>query len=123
MVFRVEVKERIGEERSFTQAIRAALQDVPGVAKGSGRQIGMGGMFKILGGTSKMHVQPDWSTIDKRSPGYYDTDKEEVVGPFLQFYTGVGQSPLTCVATLWSHDPTGGELGLRPSGEHTHCFR
>ena len=70
MVFRVEVKERIGEERSFTQAIRAALQDVPGVAKGSGRQIGMGGMFKILGGTSKMHVQPDWSTIDKRSPGY-----------------------------------------------------
>ena len=41
------------------------------------------------------------------------------VKDFLQFYEPVGPK-LQCYTVLWTGDPTGGELNLRESGEHTH---
>ena len=38
---------------------------------------------------------------------------------FLQFYEPVGPN-LQCYSVLWTGDPTGGNLNLRESGEHTH---
>ena len=38
---------------------------------------------------------------------------------FLQFYEPVGPK-LQCYSVLWTGDPTGGNLDLRESGEHTH---
>ena len=38
---------------------------------------------------------------------------------FLQFYESVGPK-LQCYSVLWTGDPTGGNLNLRESGEHTH---
>ena len=38
---------------------------------------------------------------------------------FLQFYEPVGPE-LQCYSVLWTGDPTGGNLNLRESGEHTH---
>ena len=38
---------------------------------------------------------------------------------FLQFYEPVGPN-LQCYSVLWTGDPTGGQLDLRESGEHTH---
>ena len=41
------------------------------------------------------------------------------VKDFLQFYEPVGPK-LQCYTVLWTGDPTGGNLNLRESGEHTH---
>ena len=41
------------------------------------------------------------------------------VKDFLQFYQPVGPD-LQCYSVLWTGDPTGGNLNLRDSGEHTH---
>lgn len=120
-VLRIEVRGRTGNEKSFSQAIRSALSSIPGVQAGSGRQVGMGGMFRILGGSVKTHVQPDWDVIDRDSPNYFDSKLNKVVKPFLKFFEGL-EAELVCAAALWTGDPTGGKLNLRSSGEHTHCF-
>jgi len=41
------------------------------------------------------------------------------VKDFLQFYEPVGPE-LQGYSILWTGDPTGGDLNLRESGEHTH---
>merc|ERR1719424_2509766 len=56
--------------------------------------------------------------------GYYDVEEMKCTKPFLQFYEGAtAMGPdLVCMTTIWSEDPTGGAMHLRPSGEHTHFY-
>eukprot|EP00939_MAST-03C_sp_MAST-3C-sp1_P000206 g206.t1 len=123
VVLRVEVKRRVGEIGSFTQALREALRmhlkDDGGDE--SSRQTGLGGVFQILDGAVKTHVQPDWNAMPA---GYFDVESSRAVKSFLHFFETVHASasrPLICASTLWTGDPTGGDLHLRASGDHTHC--
>ena len=113
-VIRIDVSTRIGEQPSLTQAIRNSLRPIAD----SHGHVGMGGMFKVLSGSIRSHVMPDYNCIGF---DYYDKDRERVVREFLQFYEHMGPD-LLCFSTLWTGDPTGGDLNLRPSGEHTHFF-
>ena len=111
-VIRIDVRTRTGEQSSLPQAIRDSLRPI---TRSQGH-IGMGGFFKVLGGRVRSHVMPDYGCIGF---DYYDTGRERVVRDFLQFYEHMGPD-LLCFSTLWTDDPTGGDLHLRPSGEHTH---
>ena len=113
-VIRVEVKTRTGEQASLTQAIRDGLR----LITGENGHIGMGGIFKIQDGQVRSHVMPDYDCIDFV---YYNTSQEKVMCDFLQFYEHMGPD-LLCFCTLWTSDPTGGDLNLRSSGEHTHFY-
>ena len=121
-VLKVSVERRTGSERSFTQALRKSLQAHPEIggdgALAGARQVGLGGVFVIEAGQIRSHVMPDYECIAHR---YYDTEAEEVVAEFLQFYEHMGPD-LLCFAVCWTGDPTGGRLHLRESGEHTHFF-
>ena len=121
-VLKVSVETRTGAERSFTQALRKSLQAHPEIggegAPAGARQVGVGGVFVIEAGRIRSHVMPDYECIAHR---YYDTEAEEVVAEFLQFYEHMGPD-LLCFAVCWTGDPTGGRLHLRESGEHTHFF-
>lgn len=110
----IEVSQRISDEISLTQAIRDSLAAVTS----SERQLGMGGVFQILRGKIRSHVMPNYDCLVE---GYYDVSKEQVVKDFLQFYEHMGPG-LLLFAVLWTGDPTGGELNLRASGEHTHFY-
>lgn len=116
-VLRVEARRRTGGEGSFSQALRGALGVlVAGAADG---ELGMGGVFRVLAGGIRSHISPDFERVGFR---YYDEEREEVVRPdFLRFYDGVGPG-LFCMSVFWTGDPTGGDLHLRASGEHTHFF-
>ena len=114
-VLEVEVAHRTGEEGSLPQALRAAL--APLAATGDG-PIALGGVFQLVSGQIRCHVMPDYECIDHP---YYDVEREEVVSEFLRFFEPVGPG-LLCFSVLWTGDPTGGALDLRPSGEHTHCY-
>ena len=111
-VIRIDVRTRIGGQVSLTQAIRNSLRPIAD----SDGHIGMGGIFKVHSGKIRSHVMPDYDCIDF---DYYDTDRERVVRDFLQFYEHMGPG-LLCFSTLWTGDPTAGDLNLRSSGEHTH---
>jgi len=113
-IIRIELRTRFGDQPSLTQAIRESLVSITG----GNRQIGMGGAFKLLQGRVRSHVMPNYDCLVE---GYYDTEKELVVKDFLQFYEHMGPN-LLCLCTLWTGDPTGGELNLRTSGEHTHFY-
>ena len=121
-VLKVSVEKRIGGESSFTQSLRKSLQAHPQIGAGSTpphtRQLGMGGVFVIEAGQIRSHIMPDYECIAHR---YYDTQSEEVIADFLQFYEHMGPN-LLCLAVFWTGDPTGGRLHLRESGEHTHFF-
>ena len=121
-VLKVSVERRIGSERSFTQALRKSLQAHPDIgadgAPPGARQVGMGGVFVVEAGQIRSHIMPDYECIAHH---YYDTEAEEVVAEFLQFYEHMGPD-LLCLAVFWTGDPTGGQLHLRESGEHTHFF-
>jgi len=117
-VLKVSVGRRTGSERSFTQALRKSLQGHPDIGAAGARQVGMGGVFVIEAGQIRSHVMPDYECIAHK---YYDTETEEVVSDFLQFYEHMGPD-LLCLAVFWTGDPTGGKLHLRESGEHTHFF-
>ena len=117
-VLKVSVERRAGSERSFTQALRKSLQGHPDIGAAGARQVGMGGAFVIEAGQIRSHVMPDYECIAHK---YYDTETEEVVSDFLQFYEHMGPD-LLCLAVFWTGDPTGGKLHLRESGEHTHFF-
>ena len=116
-VIQIEVRKRIGKEASFPQAIRTAL--APLTHENPGRELALGGVFSVLKGQVRAHVSPDFECIPF---AYYDTETEEVTRPdFLQYYDGMGPD-LMCMSVLWTEDPTGGALHLRPTGEHTHFF-
>ena len=78
--------------------------------------VALGGVFRILNGKIKSHVQPDYADIKHE---YYDPKQMKCVKDFLQFYEPIGPH-FQCYSVLWTNDPTGGKLDLRESGEHTH---
>ena len=113
-VIKILIKGRSGEQGSLTQAIRAALIEHLQI-KGNDH-IGLAGVFRVLKGKIKSHVQPDYADVKHE---YYDPKLMKCVKDFLQFYQLVG-SELQCYSVLWTGDPTDGNLNLRESGEHTH---
>lgn len=113
-VIRIELKKRISEQASLPQAMRESLKELTDQYG----HLGIGGMFKILQGKVRSHVMPNYDCIDFV---YYDTTQEKVVRDFLQFYDHMGPD-LVGFSTLWTGDPTGDNLNLRTSGEHTHFY-
>ncbi len=114
-VVKVNVATRIGDEPSVTQAMRQSLIDhlpVDGV-----QQIALGGIFRLTAGQVRAHVMPDYNCIGFE---YFDETRNKPFRDFLQFYT-MGPN-LLCFSLLWTGDPTGSGLHLRPSGEHTHFY-
>lgn len=113
-VIRIDVRKRIGNEFSLTQIMRQCLAEFAE----HGGHIGIGGVFELVAGKVRSHVMPNYDCL---VDGYYDVSKEQVVKDFLQFYEHMGPG-LLLFAALWTGDPTGGDLNLRPSGEHTHFY-
>ena len=113
-VIRIEVRRRIGDQSSLTQAIRGGLAELVD----GNRHVGMGGVFEVAAGQVRSHIMPNYACLPD---GYYDIEQESVVKDFLQFYEHMGPG-LVAFCTLWTGDPSGGSLHLRASGEHTHFF-
>ena len=113
-VIKIKIKGRSGEQGSLPQAMRKALSDNLKI-KGNDH-LALAGVFRMLKGKIKSHVQPDYADIKHE---YYDPEQMKCVKDFLQFYEPVGPE-LQGYSILWTGDPTGGDLNLRESGEHTH---
>lgn len=113
-VIKIKIKGRSGEQGSLTQAMRKALSDNLKIKDND--HIALAGVFRILNGKIRSHVQPDYKDIKHE---YYDPKQMKCVKDFLQFYEPVGPE-LQGYCVLWTGDPTGGNLNLRESGEHTH---
>jgi len=112
-VLKLIIKGRDGKQGSLPQAIRTALiEDLTT----EDHKLALAGVFRILNGKIRSHVQPDYKDIKHE---YYDPKLMKCVKDFLQFYEPVGPE-LQCYSVLWTGDPTGGNLNLRESGEHTH---
>ena len=114
-VVEVEVAHRTGGEGSLPLAMRDALAPL---AAEEGREIGLGGVFRVERGQVRAHVMPDYDRIGHE---YYDAAHDRIVADFLRFFEPVGPE-LLCFSVLWTGDPTGGALDLRPSSEHTHFY-
>lgn len=114
-VVEVEVAHRTGREGSLPLAMRRALAPL---AEEEGQEIGLGGVFRVERGQVRAHVMPDYDRIGHE---YYDAAHDRMVADFLRFFEPVGPG-LLCFSVLWTGDPTGGALDLRPSGEHTHFY-
>ena len=112
-VIKLKIKGRIGEQGSLPQSIRKALIENLKIIN---NHIALAGVFRILNGKIRSHVQPDYKDIKHE---YYDPQLMKCVKDFLQFYESVGPE-LQCYSVLWTGDPSGGKLNLRESGEHTH---
>ena len=106
-VIKVIIKGRSGEQGSLTQAIRTALLE--NLELKGNDHLGLAGVFRVLKGKIKSHIQPDYADIKHE---YYDPKQMKCVKDFLQFYQPVG-SELQCYTVLWTGDPTGGNMNLR----------
>ena len=115
-VLKINIKGRSGKQGSLPQAIRAALINQLNLKNNN--HIALGGIFRILKGQIRAHVQPDYEDIKHE---YYDPKLMKCTKDFLQFYEPVGPN-LQCYSVLWTGDPTEGKLNLRESGEHTHFY-
>ena len=113
-VIKIKIKGRSGDQGSLPQAMKKALTDNLPIK--DNEHIALAGIFRILKGQIKSHVQPDYADIKHE---YYDAKQMKCVKDFLQFYEPVGPE-LQGYSVLWTGDPTGGNLDLRESGEHTH---
>ena len=113
-VIKVIIKGRSGKQGSLTQAIRTALLE--NLELKGNDHLGLAGIFRVLKGKIKSHIQPDYEDIKH---DYYDAKQMKCVKDFLQFYQPVG-SEIQCYTVLWTGDPTGGSMNLRESSEHTH---
>ena len=113
-VIKLKIKGRSGQQGSLTQAMRKALSDNLKIKDND--HMALAGVFRILKGKIRSHVQPDYKDIKHE---YYDSEQMKCVKDFLQFYEPVGPE-LQGYCVLWTGDPTGGNLNLRESGEHTH---
>jgi len=113
-VIKIKIKGRSGDQGSLPQAMRKALSDNLPIK--DNEHIALAGVFRILNGQIKSHVQPDYADIKHE---YYDAKQMKCIKDFLQFYEPVGPE-LQGYSVLWTGDPTGGNLDLRESGEHTH---
>ena len=115
-VLKINIKGRPGKQGSLPQAIRAVLINQLNLKNNN--HIALGGIFRILKGQIRSHVQPDYQDIKHE---YYDPKLMKCTKDFLQFYEPVGPN-LQCYSVLWTGDPTEGKLNLRESGEHTHFY-
>tara|TARA_B100000945_G_C20417456_1_gene615886 strand:- start:1926 stop:2894 length:969 start_codon:yes stop_codon:yes gene_type:complete len=113
-VIKLEIKVRTGKQGSLPQSMRSAL--IKHFTTNENKHVALGGVFRIIKGKIKSHVQPDYKDI---KVNYYDTKLMKCTKDFLQFYQPVG-SELQCYSVLWTGDPSEGSLNLRESGEHTH---
>ena len=113
-VIKIKIKGRLGKQGSLPQAMRTALKE--NLSTENDNHFAVAGVFRILNGKIKSHVQPDYDTIKHE---YYDPKQMKCVKDFLKFYEPIGPY-FQCYSILWTGDPTGGKLNLRESGEHTH---
>ena len=113
-VIKIMIKGRSGNQGSLPQAMRTALKE--NLSTENDNHFAVAGVFRILNGKIKSHVQPDYDTIKHE---YYDPKQMKCVKDFLKFYEPIGPY-FQCYSILWTGDPTGGKLNLRESGEHTH---
>ena len=113
-VIKIMIKGRSGKQGSLPQAMRTALKE--NLSTENDNHFAVAGVFRILNGKIKSHVQPDYDTIKHE---YYDPKQMKCVKDFLKFYEPIGPY-FQCYSILWTGDPTGGKLNLRESGEHTH---
>ena len=113
-VIKIMIKGRSGKQGSLPQAMRTALKE--NLSTENDNHFAVAGVFRILNGKIKSHVQPDYDTIKHE---YYDPKQMKCVKDFLKFYEPIGPH-FQCYSMLWTGDPTGGKLNLRESGEHTH---
>jgi len=113
-VIKIMIKGRSGTQGSLPQAMRTALKE--NLSTENDNHFALGGVFRILNGKIRSHVQPDYDTIKHE---YYDPKQMKCVKDFLKFYEPIGPY-FQCYSILWTGDPTGGKLNLRESGEHTH---
>ena len=113
-VIKIMIKGRSGKQGSLPQAMRTALKE--NLSTENDNHFALAGVFRILNGKIKSHVQPDYDTIKHE---YYDPKQMKCVKDFLKFYEPIGPH-FQCYSILWTGDPTGGKLNLRESGEHTH---
>ncbi len=113
-VIKIIIKGRSGKQGSLPQAMRTALKEK--LSTENDNHFAVAGVFRILNGKIKSHVQPDYDTIKHE---YYDPKQMKCVKDFLKFYEPIGPH-FQCYSILWTGDPTGGKLNLRESGEHTH---
>ena len=113
-VIMIKINIRIGKQGSLPQSMRSALSKHLKINEN--KHVALGGVFRVLNGKIKSHVQPDYNDIKVE---YYDPKQMKCIKDFLQFYEPVGPE-LQCYSVLWTGDPTGGNLNLRESGEHTH---
>ena len=113
-VIKIMIKGRSGKQGSLPQAMRTALKE--NLPTENDNHFAVAGVFRILNGKIKSHVQPDYDTIKHE---YYDPKQMKCVKDFLKFYEPIGPH-FQCYSILWTGDPTGGKLNLRESGEHTH---
>ena len=111
---KIMIKGRSGKQGSLPQALRTALKE--NLSTENDNHFAVAGVFRILNGKIKSHVQPDYDTIKHE---YYDPKQMKCVKDFLKFYEPIGPH-FQCYSILWTGDPTGGKLNLRESGEHTH---
>ncbi len=113
-VIKIMIKGRSGNQGSLPQAMRTSLKE--NLSTENDNHFAVAGVFRILNGKIKSHVQPDYDTIKHE---YYDPKQMKCVKDFLKFYEPIGPY-FQCYSILWTGDPTGGKLNLRESGEHTH---
>ena len=113
-VIKIKIRSRSGNQGSLPQAMRTSL--IENLPTNKDNHVALGGVFRILNGKIKSHVQPDYVDVKHE---YYDPKLMKCVKDFLKFYEPVGPN-LQCYTILWTGDPTGGNLNLRESGEHTH---
>ena len=121
-MLKVRVEKRTGSEASFTQALRKSLLAHPQCWHSKcgrlTRQIGMGGVFVVEAGQVRSHIMPDYEC---NCASLLRHAAEEVIADFLQSYEHMGPE-LLCLSVFWTGDPSGGQMHLRPTGEHTHFF-
>lgn len=84
-VIKIKIKGRSGDQGSLPQAIKKALTDNLPIK--DNEHIALAGIFRILKGQIKSHVQPDYADIKHE---YYDAKQMKCVKDFLQFYEPVG---------------------------------
>ena len=80
-VIKIKIKGRSGEQGSLPQAMRKALSDNLKIEGND--HLALAGVFRILKGKIKSHVQPDYADIKHE---YYDPKQMKCVKDFLQFY-------------------------------------
>ncbi|TKA22414.1 hypothetical protein B0A50_07920 [Salinomyces thailandicus] len=106
-VLKITARARKGDEKSFSEFLRVALQR----EYGDEHQISLGGVFVMKRGNAVFHVMPDFPPEEQ-----LPFKDREAVSDWLTFHDFV--APMVCLTVFHSADPEG--LGLRM--EHTHCF-